>query len=1001
MIFRNSSMLWPILALAVVVAFSAGGTARAATEAEIDQAIQDGLAWLATTQNPNGSFGSGYILANTATAVLAFENEGHFPGGGSLYSVAVEDGLDFAFNYCRLIGINVQTYGDPGRSDDPDTNGNGAGVYFSYMSSMYETGIVMQAIAASNTPTRIVTTGPCAGMSYHEVMTDLVDFLAWAQADGSYGRGGWRYGIYNNSAGYSDNSVAQWPVLGLVAAEQWGIHAPDFVKSELEYWVTYIQHSSGGSGYHVPNDWYWTPNASRTGGLLVEFAYLGDDYLTSARAQNAADYLDTRWNLAYSGWYGNKGHPYAMFSVFKGLELMDVATIPSAPSNPESSAGDWWGDYAEYLVDDQNLDGSWNGYSYWGPHLATPWYIVILQASVFPVTVDVSVPDSACDLTGYDVNVSYSVERFSADGTLTVYRDGDVFDTVVLTDFIGSDSIGYTVAPETLGTHVWKAVLEVTGSGITTTAEDLDGGEVFETPQVSDIPDQMAPFATFDLDDYVTCSCASVDWTVTGVPADWTVDIDSNHLVTVTAPADAVAPVALTFSATFHWPTIDCTDSDTATFTPNQPPVAHPGKIYPEEKYYVVEGGTVPLDGTQSYDPDGDSISFAWDLDGDTVFETSGPTPVFSAAGLDNPPTDEVYIYLQVTDEHGAWDIGLAEVVILDAAPTADFSWAPEPQSEGSAVVFTDLSTSPVDDITAWSWDFAGFGSSGDQSPTFTFLDNGPFNVCLTVTDDDGSTATACHSVSILNVAPAVGAITGPTDPVAIDTPISISAPFADPGLLDTHSAVCVWDDGAADTIDPATSPVTCSHTYTEAGIYTVAIEVVDDNGGVGISTLEYIVVYDPSAGFVSGCGWIWSPLGAYRADQSLEGMATFGFVSKYVKRGATVPEGETHFQFHAGDLFFRSDTYSWLVISGFKATYRGVGTINGEGSYEFVLSAIDSELAQPESTYDDFDRFRIKIWDANGIVYDNQYGEPDDADPTTVLGSGSIIIHDNTRRGR
>ena len=42
-------------------------------------------------------------------------------------------------------------------------------------------------------------------------------------------------------------------------------------------------------------------------------------------------------------------------------------------------------------------------------------------------------------------------------------------------------------------------------------------------------------------------------------------------------------------------------------------------------------------------------------------------------------------------------------------------------------------------------------------------------------------------------------------------------------------------------------------------------------------------------------------------------------------------------------------------------------------------------------------DKFRIKIWDKdNGdkILYDNNLGAEDDANPTTVLGGGSIVIH-------
>lgn len=69
------------------------------------------------------------------------------------------------------------------------------------------------------------------------------------------------------------------------------------------------------------------------------------------------------------------------------------------------------------------------------------------------------------------------------------------------------------------------------------------------------------------------------------------------------------------------------------------------------------------------------------------------------------------------------------------------------------------------------------------------------------------------------------------------------------------------------------------------------------------------------------------------------------------------------------------------------------MGTINGEGNYGFMLSAIDEELTL--STDDDL--FRIKIWDKDNddvIVYDNQMDALEDAEPTTIIGGGNIVIH-------
>jgi PKD repeat protein len=330
--------------------------------------------------------------------------------------------------------------------------------------------------------------------------------------------------------------------------------------------------------------------------------------------------------------------------------------------------------------------------------------------------------------------------------------------------------------------------------------------------------------------------------------------------------------------------------------------------------------------------------------------------------------------------------------------PTAAFTWSPTSPNEGGLVTFTDESTDTDGTVVAWSWNFgdsSATATSSLQNPTHTYADNGVYTVSLTVTDDDSATNTVTHDITVNNVAPVIGTVVGcPSAPIIKGSTISLSIPWTDVGVLDTQTAVVTWDDGTSDTTINAAagggstiSPVT--HTYNAAGLYTISITLTDKDGGEDEWTCEgYIVVYDPSAGFVTGGGWIYSIAGSYVADPTAEGKATFGFVSQY-KKGATVPTGNTEFQFQAGDLNFKSASYQWLVVTGGnqpKAIFKGEGTINGEGSYQFMLTAIDGGSKGA-------DQFRIQIMDGNTVVYDNKINE----DPTAYVGttiSGSIVIH-------
>ena len=212
-------------------------------------------------------------------------------------------------------------------------------------------------------------------------------------------------------------------------------------------------------------------------------------------------------------------------------------------------------------------------------------------------------------------------------------------------------------------------------------------------------------------------------------------------------------------------------------------------------------------------------------------------------------------------------------------------------------------------------------------------MDEGQFEVSVTVTDDDGGVGSDELVVTVTNEAPVVQPVVAPLEPQRVGTQVAVSAPFSDTGTADVHMATVDWGDGsrgaATVTENGGAGEARASHAYTVPGTYKVTVTVDDADGGVTASTFQYVVVYDPSGGFVTGGGLLDSPAGAYKPDPSLAGPAHFAFVSKYAK-GSTVPTGSTSFRFIAAGLELESKAYEWLVVAGARAQYKGTGTVNG-----------------------------------------------------------------------
>jgi hypothetical protein len=377
-------------------------------------------------------------------------------------------------------------------------------------------------------------------------------------------------------------------------------------------------------------------------------------------------------------------------------------------------------------------------------------------------------------------------------------------------------------------------------------------------------------------------------------------------------------------------------------------------------------------------------------------------------SGIDNAncnmstvSSGEGNITLNASCKDLAGNTGSASYTIkVDKTAPVTSAGGPYTGSEGSAIV---LNGSAVDALNpgsvtvTWSVNSASCSLSNVNAlnPTLTCKDNGSFTATLTASDGLNPAASSNATVTVNNVAPTLGAIAITNPLVPVNTAVNVSAAFTDPGSLDTHTASWNWDDGSpnsAGTISEnnGNGTASASHSYTLPGVYVPKLTVTDKDSAASSQVIyEFVVIYDPNAGFVTGGSTIKVP-GAYLANPTATYSGKLGFNTKYKKDGTL--ESETEFEMTGVKFHFHSHNAAWMVVNGSRAEYQGTGSVEGSSHlYGFTVTVIDGQATGSA------DKIRLSIWDitnGNAFVYDTQPGAPVIADPTNPIVNGNLMIH-------
>ncbi|MBW6483130.1 MAG: PKD domain-containing protein [Vicingaceae bacterium] len=244
-----------------------------------------------------------------------------------------------------------------------------------------------------------------------------------------------------------------------------------------------------------------------------------------------------------------------------------------------------------------------------------------------------------------------------------------------------------------------------------------------------------------------------------------------------------------------------------------------------------------------------------WDWDFDfitpthtTDATTQNPSNNYASAGT-------YTVDLIVTTSNGCSDT-VSNPITIFPMPTAAYTFTNE--CFGTAIPFTDNSSVSTGTITNWSWVFGNTNTSTTQNPSELYVNDGQYNVTLTVTTDNGCQDDVTQTVTVYPL-PVVDFT--PTDVCLLET-----TQFTDLSTVTTGTNVgWAWnfDDNTTSNIQHPT------HTYGTEGVYQVKLIVTTNNGCKDSITKPVTVHPLPQVSFIPSVLDSCSPVIVDFTDQS------------------------------------------------------------------------------------------------------------------------------------
>jgi len=249
--------------------------------------------------------------------------------------------------------------------------------------------------------------------------------------------------------------------------------------------------------------------------------------------------------------------------------------------------------------------------------------------------------------------------------------------------------------------------------------------------------------------------------------------------------------------------------------------------------YAINEGDAVLLDASASSDPDGDPLTYSWDINNDAVYgDATGVSPTLTWAQLQSFGINDDGAYtigVQVDDGTGNTATANATINVANTAPTITTTGSASAEDGQAYTLYLNAADPGNDTVSSWTinWGDGNIDTlAGDPSTaTHTYNNVGlTYNITASVTDEDGTFFQNQLLVSSSKTDSLMRYGTDGTFLQEFGTGAGLNYPVASTIGQDGNLYVTNWNGAAAKVarFDPAT------------GNYLGDFVTTADNGGMG-----------------------------------------------------------------------------------------------------------------------------------------------------------------------